>query len=364
MDHVTTDTLARFRELSEAEVLEASRHLRECSACAALAQEQGGEDALLEVRFAFGLGMVEHPESDPDLFDYVAGTLDAEQRESIAVHLRWCAECRITVDDLRTHFFARAAPNPSPLPGRERGLIRRVAVAAAFAGIAFLLAAIALMQRPRSPQSSAPVTSVPVTSVNIPAPPPAVDPVPRAWRDTVQAALERGRIDPPPMLSELRGPREILRSTTPAPQRSEIEPAGVIVESQTPRFRWPPIAGAQYVATISSEATVVARSPVLETAEWTPPTALSSGKIYAWQVEVRRGPEITIVPQPPEPMATFAVLDDAKRRELDAARRLAPDDHLLLGVLYARAGLQRQAADELARGNASARALAAGVRKW
>ena len=89
MEHVTTETLARFRELSEAEVLEASRHLRECPACAALAQQEGGEDALLEVRFAFGLGMVEHPESDPDLFDYVAGRLDSEQSELMAVHLRW-----------------------------------------------------------------------------------------------------------------------------------------------------------------------------------------------------------------------------------------------------------------------------------
>jgi hypothetical protein len=63
-------------------------------------------------------------------------------------------------------------------------------------------------------------------------------------------------------------------------------------------------------------------------------------------------------------MATFAVLDAEARRELDAARRFAPDDHLLLGVLYARAGLQHKAAEELARGDSSARALAAGVRNW
>jgi hypothetical protein len=74
---------------------------------------------------------------------------------------------------------------------------------------------------------------------------------------------------------------------------------------------------------------------------------LSRGKTYAWQVEVHRGASVELLPAPPEPQALFRVLDERSSAELAEARRRFPDDHLLLGVLEARFGLQQEARDDL-----------------
>jgi len=55
----------------------------------------------------------------------------------------------------------------------------------------------------------------------------------------------------------------------------------------------------------------------------------------------------SIIPAPPAPQAMFRVLDEPSAREIAEARIRFPNDHLLLGILYARAGVQQSAAEEL-----------------
>jgi hypothetical protein len=61
---------------------------------------------------------------------------------------------------------------------------------------------------------------------------------------------------------------------------------------------------------------------------------------------VRGGEEVTS-PRPPAPQARFRVLDRAKADELARARRAYPSSHLALGLLYAEAGLLKEAEQEL-----------------
>src|SRR5439155_1588763 len=83
------------------------------------------------------------------------------------------------------------------------------------------------------------------------------------------------------------------------------------------------------------------------------------------KVEVRAGPSTTILPAPPRPPALFRIVDEATANELAEAARRFPDDHLLLGVLYARAGVQWRAAEELAQAASPAAAkIAASIRNW
>lgn len=52
-------------------------------------------------------------------------------------------------------------------------------------------------------------------------------------------------------------------------------------------------------------------------------------------------------PRPPAPQARFRILDQAKANELAKARRAYPSSHLTLGLLYAQAGLLKEAEQEL-----------------
>jgi hypothetical protein len=64
------------------------------------------------------------------------------------------------------------------------------------------------------------------------------------------------------------------------------------------------------------------------------------------------------------------VADADSLRQIQEARRTRPADHLLLGVLYARAGMQREAEEELSLhtaqhpGDTKARGLLEAIRRW
>jgi hypothetical protein len=108
---------------------------------------------------------------------------------------------------------------------------------------------------------------------------------------------------------------------------------------------------------------------LLNVAEWMPDSPLPRGRTYQWQVELRNGTP-QILPAPPDPPAAFRVMDEPSFRELTVAQRERPDDHLLLAVLYARAGAQSDAAKELAAYRAAhaddvvARQLAESLQSW
>jgi len=90
---------------------------------------------------------------------------------------------------------------------------------------------------------------------------------------------------------------------------------------------------------------VIASSPQVSVTSWT--TTLPRGKVYAWQVKATKdGQEITW-PRPPAPQAKFRVIDQAKANELARAKRAYGSSHLTLGLLYADAGLLKEAEQEL-----------------
>lgn len=90
---------------------------------------------------------------------------------------------------------------------------------------------------------------------------------------------------------------------------------------------------------------LAATSPELTEASWT--TTLARGKVYSWQVKaLKEGQEFTS-PRPPAPQAKFRILDQAKANEIARARRAHGNSHLTLALLYADAGLIKEAEQEL-----------------
>ena len=61
---------------------------------------------------------------------------------------------------------------------------------------------------------------------------------------------------------------------------------------------------------------------------------------------IKEGQEITS-PRPPAPQAKFRVLDQSKANELARAKRAYGSSHLTLALLYAEAGLLKEAEQEL-----------------
>ena len=118
--------------------------------------------------------------------------------------------------------------------------------------------------------------------------------------------------------------------------------------STQPAFRWSALEGAtSYVVEVYDEQfKLVASSSELTARSWTIAKPLARGRVYSWQVKaIKDGQEVTS-PRPPAPQAKFRVLDQAKANEIMQAKRAYPTSHLTLGLLYADAGLLREAEQE------------------
>jgi anti-sigma factor RsiW len=186
--------------------------------------------------------------------------------------------------------------------------------------------------------------------------------LPERVRMQIKSALATRRLARPSSINELDRQTGTLRG---AGKRNGLPfgllaPLGVVVESARPTFRWQPLAGADaYNVTVTDDQlNEVATSGPLTATSWRAPQSLARGAIYSWQVTAhKKGGQSVTSPAPPAPQAKFQVLAQTRLTELRHARRLYPNSHLALGVLYAQAGLLDDAAREfqtLARDNPQA----------
>ncbi|HEV2800060.1 MAG TPA: zf-HC2 domain-containing protein [Pyrinomonadaceae bacterium] len=176
------------------------------------------------------------------------------------------------------------------------------------------------------------------------------DHLPPAYQSLLKKVFANGRIERSAKLKGLvRPPSELMGAGEKESGFSVVEPAGRVLITDRPTFRWTPLEGAtRYVVELyDGDFNLVAASPPINGRSWVASQPLARGEVYAWQVKATRdGQEITS-PRPPAPQARFRVLDRAKANELTRARRAYPSSHLTLGLLYAEAGLLDEAEREL-----------------
>jgi predicted anti-sigma-YlaC factor YlaD len=176
----------------------------------------------------------------------------------------------------------------------------------------------------------------------------APQPLPAAYEQMIKRALKTERVEmaSPAGLNVKTG--SLMGGGEKAPFKL-LAPVAKVIETDQPSFRWESLAGAMsYTVSIyDPNFTRVMMSPSLTTNEWRAPQTLPRGIIYSWQVKaVKDGREVT-VPEPPAPESKFKVLEQARAEELAQARRQFSGSHLTLGLLYARMGMQGEAAQEL-----------------
>ncbi len=401
VEHLTQKQVEDYsrNQLLATELLAVSDHLDECDLCRrrveaglnadgtfiALREETFGEDGLSTA----------HLTSDQSA-EYVDKNLSGDTLQFVVDHLGSCEQCALVVADLRA-FRNEIAPSldreyqPVEVAAatgsswRERFVsLFRISPVPAFGGavVAVLLLvfiAWAFWRMPKGdhreevvvvPSPSFEPTPAPGPSVQ-PEPAPAVvaqlndgngvlsldqegklsgaDNLPAGYQDLLKKTLRGQSIEKSSQLQGLtRPPSALMGTNDQAREFSVLEPGGNVLMNDRPTFRWSKMEGATgyLVEVYDDQFKLVSSSPQITDLSWTTTTALSRGRIYSWQVKATRDGQETTSPRPPAPQAKFRVLDQAKANELTRAKRAYGSSHLTLGLLYADAGLLREAEAE------------------
>jgi hypothetical protein len=127
-----------------------------------------------------------------------------------------------------------------------------------------------------------------------------------------------------------------------------VEPIGRVLRSDRPTFVWRPSPGTtDYTVTVfDTKFKEVASSGPQTGSRWKVPAPLPRGQIYLWQVSANKNGELIKSPVPPAPEARFRIVSQHKVALLTQAEKAHQNSHLLLGVLYAEAGLLKKAQRE------------------
>lgn len=170
------------------------------------------------------------------------------------------------------------------------------------------------------------------------------------YEGKIKAALTAQTVEISPDIKTLKSAGGILMGNADGGVPFALSnPIGKIIQTARPQFRWQPLKDAEsYTVNIYDENfNKIAASEPLRNNQWTIDTPLKRGKIYQWQVTaaLKTGEEIKS-PIRPAPDAKFKVLDAAKANEIEQARKRYRNSHLLIGILYANAGLLDEAAGE------------------
>jgi hypothetical protein len=313
-----------------------------------------------------------------DLEAYLQGRLSSARLEHCRTHLDSCEACRAEFEDLRTFKSDSAAfARPDPVVGRKslQGRRRRgftLPQTAAMATIVVATISAVLWWGTHRPLANKPPVAVgvthalapvpaPVTHSLAPVPAPAIQArdtrladeiaaLPADVRPAISQAIQSRKLGLSTDLSQLRGHAHTLPG---APESNTgfalLYPVGEAVADTRPEFRWQPLAGAvRYsVAIVDARLHPVQRSPALRTTVWRPRRHLRRGQTYLWQVTATLRGGSTVVASAPE--ALLRIIPNKVADELAHFQREHEDAYLVLGALYAQAGMLTDSADELRR---------------
>lgn len=397
MEHLSQKQIEDYSQnrLSAAELLATGDHLGECEACRARVEAgldvDAGFFAVREETFAGSDGAHLTTEQTAE---YVDKNLSGDELQFVTDHLSSCEQCAFAVEDLRA-FRNEIAPSLDRDygPVHDVPVVRESWFASFFRGSpvpAFGAATLAIVLlsfigwivwRSSKDEKQEVVVAVPTPSLQ---PSPSVEPsvevqpesvavvaqlndgagvlsvdqkgtlsgaenLPASYQELVRKALTSQRIERSSHLQGLTRPPSSLMGANEEREFSVVAPAGIVLMTDRPSFRWSKLEGATgyLVEVYDSQFKRVMASPSITTPSWNATQSLSRGQVYSWQVKaVKDGQEIT-VPRPPAPQAKFRVIDQGSFNEISRAKRAYGSSHLTLALLYARAGLLNEAEQEL-----------------
>jgi Putative zinc-finger len=389
----------RQRRLAPNELLRADDHLADCEECRQrieTALSRGAGEMALYAQLSAEAVALPHL-SFEQRAGYVDGLLTGDERQMVKDHLVACARCAMVVDDLRA-FRNEIAQEldreylPEKAAAAPASWLDRIVAAApppfskipswvyAAAPVLLLLAVAGWMALHAALKETLPQTAItsptpaPSPSINSTSPTPEIAPAlvklndgastltldaqgrlvgvdqwPLAYQQLAKDALSNQRVERSPLLVGLSRPGSSLMGVDDqGHQFAIIEPAGKVMVTDRPTLRWSRLSGATgYIVEIYDAGfNRISASPSLMSVSWTAPP-LARGQVYSWQVIASKDGQEFIAPRPTAPQARFRILDQIAAAEIARARRDYASSHLLLGLLYARAGLLDEAEMEL-----------------
>jgi len=176
-----------------------------------------------------------------------------------------------------------------------------------------------------------------------------LDQISQDSRREVAEAVTTQTIKTPDTVTELAGVPMTLRGPDKGPKFKLRSPARTVILSDRPAFQWDALPGATsyQVSVADLNGHLVARSEQLskDRTAWTPPSPLTRGEIYAWDIEAIVDGKKVFAPGTSETQMKFKVLSEQSARELEQLKNA--NSHLALGVFYAREGMLAEAEREL-----------------
>jgi hypothetical protein len=154
-------------------------------------------------------------------------------------------------------------------------------------------------------------------------------------------ALRSGRVKLNTTLTGAVGKSGVLMGDPANPAFRVIAPINIVMETDRPTFRWKGLEGlATFRVTIFDEAlNKVAESESLTNTQWSLANPLPRGRTYVWQVRASANNREVVAPAPGSSRVQFKVLEQAKLEEIERAKQTWAKSHLIMGLLYADAGL-------------------------
>jgi len=371
IEHLPPDKIELFlaRSLAPDELLAAARHLSNCEECR-LKIDQATLSARIH-RIREEMRESEHL-SYEQLEAYVDDSLTLADRITVSEHLDLCASCLKEARDLESlrdalEAYPRASrvaattvePSQKFLSAFQTKSYRIV-----WAVAALMIAVVAaglfvwrsgnpleIAQSPTQNQDDKnnDARSAPPDPDQLSPPPPsnantaAHEP---EYESVIKQAVANERIAQPATIKDLTGKASTLMGRGEDTTFVLLSPAGTLILSDRPTFRWQRLEGASAykVAVLDTSFNVVMESGPIAQTQWTASRSLARGRVYLWQVTASRdGREIT-APAAPQPEARFKIVSRVKAKEL---LQLANESHVTAGIIYAHNGLLDDAEREL-----------------
>ena len=175
--------------------------------------------------------------------------------------------------------------------------------------------------------------------------------LPEDLKLTVSDAIQHGRVQLPPDVRRIHvGAAALSVSLGTNTGFSLLGPFGEATSDTRPKFNWQPLPGAigYTVAIVDQGLRPVQHSRGLRATSWRPRQPLARGRTYLWQVTATMHGGSKIVATSPSPSeALLRVIPRKLADEMTHFQRGHQDAHLVLGVLYAQAGMVTEGENEL-----------------
>lgn len=388
-DHLTKDLLAGYREriLDATALLAADDHLAGCEQCRSDLAALAPPDTVSAFALSFRSMPANEHLSFEELSDHLDDRLDPIAAEIVELHLGECSRCIEDLESLREAATAKAPqpsiPTQAPTFGESirtffafpamRFAIPLVLIGGTAAGVYFLVRPNGTPGENKTEIAEVNTNSVPpvvVESENVNAE--IVEPEPSPidvaaitiidgnselridaegkmigsfageYDARIAAAVRTGALAIASEAQRLKGSAGILMGAGDGKTSLRVRsPIGKIIATDRPQFNWSGVEGSSSytVEVYDPNFNKVMTSPPVTGTQWTAGTALPRGREYTWQVTAMVNGETLRAPTRPAPDARFVVVSGAKLAEIERAKRNYGRSNLVLGILYAEAGL-------------------------